>query len=126
MAWIKYNANPTGKQVGDCAVRAVSKATNQLWEDAYSALAIEGLVMSDMPSANRVWGAYLKHNGFKRHMLNDDCPDCYTVDDFCRDHPNGTYILALHGHVIAAQNGNFFDSWDSGGEAILYYFEREE
>jgi len=35
--------------------------------------------MSDMPSANRVWMAYLKKIGFKKYLIPDTCPDCYTV-----------------------------------------------
>lgn len=126
MPWMPYNANPSGKQVGDCTVRAICKATDQPWEDTYSGMALQGLLMFDMPSANHVWGAYLKRKGFRRRMIPDECPDCYTVEDFCRDHPNGTYILALHGHVIAVKDGYYYDSWDSGNETPLYYYEREE
>lgn len=32
--WIEYNPNPTGRNVDDCAVRAVSKALNTDWETA--------------------------------------------------------------------------------------------
>lgn len=126
MGWNKYNANPKGKQVGDCTVRAISKATEQSWEDAYSGIALQGFLLADMPSANNVWGAYLKRKGFRRHMIPDSCPDCYTVEDFCRDHPIGTFIVALHGHVIAVKDGDYYDTWQSGNETPLYYFEREE
>lgn len=124
--WIEWNPNPSGKRVGDCTVRAVAKGTGESWEQAYSGMALEGFLLADMPSANNVWGAYLKRKGFKRYMIPDTCPDCYTVKDFCEDHPNGMYILALHGHVIAVNDGDYFDSWDSGNEAPLYYFKKEE
>ena len=126
MGWKQYNANPNGKQVGDCTVRAISKATEQPWEDAYSGIALQGFLLADMPSANNVWGAYLKRKGFRRRMIPDSCPDCYTVEDFCRDHPIGTFIVALHGHVIAVKDGDYYDTWQSGNETPLYYFEREE
>lgn len=126
MAWIVYNANPIGRQVGDCTVRAISKVTNQDWEQAYSGMALEGFVMADMPSANHVWGAYLKRHGFTRHIIPDTCPDCYTVNDFCRDHPHGMFLLALSGHVVAVQDGDFYDTWDSGNEIPIYYWERKE
>ena len=73
-----YNPNPHGKRVGDCAVRALSKALNQDWDKTYLWLCIYGFMMSDMPSANAVWGAYLKSRGFKRNIIPDTCPDCYT------------------------------------------------
>ena len=121
-----YNPNPMKKQIGDCTVRAISKALNQDWESTYSGLALEGFWLCDMPSANHVFGAYLKRKGFKRYVIPDECPDCYTVKDFCRDHPVGTFILAIHGHVVAVEDGRYYDGWDSGDEIPIYYWKRKE
>lgn len=126
MPWIPFNANPTGRLVGDCTIRAISKATEKPWEDTYSEIAVQGLMMRDMPSANAVWGAYLRSQGFKRHIIPNTCPDCYTLNDFCEDHPEGMYIVALQNHVVAVNDGNYFDTWDSGEEMPLYYFSKEE
>lgn len=126
MAYIPFNPNPKGMVTGDCAVRAVSKATNQPWENAYTALFVEGYKKGDLPNANHVWGAYLKSKGFKRAMIPDTCPDCYTVRDFARDHPQGMYVLALDSHVVAVNDGDWFDSWDSGNEVPLYYWYKED
>ena len=30
-----YNANPYGRHVSDCSVRAISLATEQSWEETY-------------------------------------------------------------------------------------------
>lgn len=57
--WVRYNANPDGRNVGDCTIRALSLALGQSWEQTYVELALEGFMMGDMPSANHVWGAYL-------------------------------------------------------------------
>ena len=35
MAYIPYNPNPVARRVGDCAVRAVSKALGVDWEQAF-------------------------------------------------------------------------------------------
>lgn len=126
MSWIPYNVNPAGRNVGDCTVRAISKATKQEWEDTYSGIAVQGLMMYDMPSANSVWSAYLKSKGFERYMIPNTCPDCYTVKDFCKDHPKGTYVVALGTHVVAVEDGNYYDTWDSGEEIPIYYFEKGE
>lgn len=86
-------------------------------------------MMSDMPSANRVWREYLKDNGFKKYLIPETCPDCYTVTDFCRDHQQGIYILGIDGnkggHVVTVVDGNYYDTWDSGQE-IPYFFWRKE
>lgn len=124
--WVRYNANPDGRNVGDCTIRALSLALGQSWEQTYVELALEGFAMWDMPSANHVWGAYLRREGFRRRVLPDTCPDCYTVADFARDHPSGTYLLALDGHVVCLIDGNWYDTWDSGGKIPLYYWTRKD
>lgn len=123
--WVNYNPNPARTRVGDCAIRAVARATEQDWQSAYSALAVKGYEMSDLPSANNVWGAYLREKGFRREIVPNTCPDCYTVRDFCADHPRGVFVLALDGHVVTVVDGDHFDTWDSGGETVLYYWYKE-
>ena len=80
--FVFFNPNPDAKRVGDCTVRAIAKAMNTVWDKTYLALCVEGLRVHDMPSANSVWGSYLKANGFKQHALPDTCPECYTVAAF--------------------------------------------
>lgn len=123
---VSYNPNPQANRVGDCVVRAISRLTNQDWEKTYIDLCVEGLCMCDMPSANNVWGRYLKSKGYKRHIIPAEQCDCYTVKDFCADHPQGLYMLALNGHVIACENGDYYDTWDSGNEIPIYYWQKEE
>ena len=48
----------------------------------------------------------------------------YTVEDFCIDHPHGVYVLGCDGHVLTVVDGLYYDSWDSGGEVPIYYWER--
>lgn len=124
--FIKYNPNPINNRVGDCTVRAISKILCQDWDDTYISLCIEGLMMCDMPSANSVWGAYLRSKGFHRMIIPDDIQDFYTVNEFCEDHPKGDFILALEGHVIAVSDGKFYDTWDSSNEIPLYYWIKKE
>ena len=122
--YIFYNPNPKGSNIGDCVIRALTKACDMTWDDVYLDLMLLGFVMKDMPSANHVWGTYLMHNGFQRFALPNTCPDCYSVSDFCNDHPKGTYVLATGSHVIAIIDGNYYDSWDSGREVPAYLFAK--
>ena len=122
--YIYRNPNPMGKSVGDCVVRAISIAFNIPWKDVYIDLTDEGFAKCDMPSSNDVWSSYLINNGFQRKIIPDTCPDCYTIRDFCYDHPRGLYIVATGSHVVAVIDGDYYDSWDSGNEVPIYYFER--
>lgn len=125
MGFVAFNSNPMNKRVGDCVIRAISFVTDRTWDDTYLELLTKGYVMKDMPSSNNVWTAYLKDLGFKRHIIPDTCPECYRVKDFVNAHKKGTYILATGTHVIAVKDGNFYDTWDSGDEIPIYYFEKE-
>ena len=120
--WIRYNPNPYRLAVGDCTVRAICAATNGSWDDVHKALCELAREMGDMPSADRVWWELLRQIGFTRQKLMDTCPDCYTVKDFCRDHPSGIYVLGPHEHAVTVINGDYFDSWDSGDTIPTYYF----
>lgn len=120
MAFIRFNNNPTGRTVGDCAVRAVSLALNTDWESAYLMIARNGFAMGDMPSSDSVWGAVLRQNGFYRKSISNSCPDCYTAQDFCKDNPRGVFVLGFGGHVATVIDGDLYDSWDSSQCVPVY------
>lgn len=124
--WIQYNANPVAKRGSDCTVRAISKVLGKSWEEVYLDLCVYGLMEHDMPSSNAVWGEYLRDQGYIRNIVPNTCPKCYTVERFADEHKTGSYILALHGHVVGCINGCFFDTWDSSDEVVLYYWQKGE
>jgi len=124
--WRMYNPSPVGRNVGDCAVRAIAKALGTDWETAYALIALNGYLMGDMPSSNGVWGAVLRQNGFSRYAVPDSCPDCYTLADFAEDHPEGVYVVGTGSHVATIQDGIIWDSWDSSQEIPQYYWHKEE
>lgn len=124
--WRKYNPNPVGRSVGDCAVRAVAAALGVDWETAYAMIARDGFLMGDMPSSNGVWGAVLRQNGFSRKALPNTCPDCYTIGQFAEDHPDGVYVVGTGNHVAAVINGEILDAWDSSDEVPVYYWQKED
>jgi hypothetical protein len=48
------------------------------------------------------------------------------VRDFARDHPRGTYLLGLDGHVVTVIDGDWLDVWDSGDETVLFVWSRKD
>lgn len=120
--WTEWNPNPSGRRVGDCAIRAVAKALDISWEKAYAMITANGFAMNDMPSSNSVWGSVLRQHGFYREVIPTSCPDCYTAEDFANDHPDGTYVLGFGNHVATVVDGIIYDSWDSRNEIPQYYW----
>ena len=124
--WQYTNLNPKGKSVGDCTIRAIGIATDKGWMETYLDLCLFGVLMADMPSANAVTTSYLKNKGFLRRPIPDDCPDCYTIEDFCKDHPNGTFVIGTGNHLTTIIDGTLWDSWDSRNETPVYQYDKME
>lgn len=120
----QFNANPKGARKDDCVVRALSVVLKLSWEKIYLDLAIMGYILCNMPSTMEVWGEYLTEKGFSRFAIPNQCPNCYTIRDFCREHPFGKYILVTGSHVVAVVDGDYYDSWGSGDEVPVMFWER--
>lgn len=125
--FVMFNPNPNNKKrVGDCVIRAISKALEMSWEDAYIQLCIQGYIVGDLPSSNHTWDVFLKAKGFVKDVVPNDCPGCYTIEDFCKDHPQGTYVLGTGSHAVAVIDGDYYDTWDSGNESPIYFYYKGE
>lgn len=124
--WIKYNANPVANRVEDCAIRAVAVALDVSWEYAFDLIAKNAKEMGNVMHSNAVFGSVLRQHGFKRFIVPNSCPDCYTLIDFCMDNPEGVYVVGLDSHVVAVIDGNYIDTWDSGNEIPIYYWKEME
>lgn len=119
--YVFYNPSPQGKRVGDCVIRAISKALDQSWDTTYTGIVLKGFEMADMPSGNHVWGQYLKDHGFTRELV----PDGLTVAEFAARYPHGTYVLAISGHVVCVKDGDYYDTWQSGDEVPIYAWSKK-
>lgn len=122
MSYIFYNPNPIANNTLDCSTRAISKALGLSWDDAHILIFISSLNMGDVMSADSVWGSVLRKNGFYREIIPNTCPDCYTAEDFCADHPVGTFVLGFGNHVATVVDGDLYDSWDSSHLIPIYYW----
>lgn len=125
MSYQFYNPNPNGKFVKDCVIRAISYVLRETWDRIFIELSMQAFMAKDRLDADAVWGSYLYSKGFKQHLVYDICPDCYTVRDFCIQHPKGLFVLSTGDHVVAVENGKYYDSWDSGSEHPIYYWRKE-
>lgn len=126
LMWKYYLNNPCGRVVGDCAVRALSVALDMTWQEAFLKLATAAYGMCDMPSSNSVIWAVLRQNGFEAFNIPGNMIGHFTVRGFCEANPTGTYVMFTSGHVVAAKDGTFFDSWDSGSETVLFVWYRRD
>lgn len=120
------NLNPIGKAHNDCLVRAIALIMEMPWEKALMDLTQYGMLIYSMPNDDDTATLYLKEKGFVRRSLPTDCPVCFSIKDFCRDHPTGEYIVLTSNHAVPVIDGFYYDAFDSGNEIVMYYWERRE
>lgn len=126
MSYIYYNANPDGKHVQDCVIRAIATVMGLTWEAVSADLSMMQLQIHDLQNSDAVWGEYLYQNGFIKGILPHSCPNCVTVKEFCQIFPRGRYVVATGSHVIAVIDGNYYDTSDTGNEVLIYYWRGSE
>ena len=124
MGYIQLNENPHGILVDDCVIRAIATATGRSWDDVYLDLMIEGYEHKNWGNFNTIWWNYLIKKGYKRFLIPDTCPMCYTLKDFVKDHPHGVYIVGDGRHTVAVVNSYYMDTFNSGNMSVLYYFTK--
>ena len=106
------NMNPKGNDVDDCTVRAISVAEGISWDEAYDKLSNSarrlGLMMSSVPAIDY----YLD----KRYIRIDT--DVDTVGEFIKEHPRGTYLITMPGHITVLKNGVNYDTFNCGNRKL--------
>lgn len=89
-------------------------------------LGARGFNEYDMPSSDAIWGNVLRKFGFRREVVPNECPDCYSAEDFAWDHPEGIYVLGFGGHVATVVDGKLYDAWNSENEIPQFYWHEED
>lgn len=127
--YVYYQPNELDKQdrYGDCTIRALSKAFDCSWKEAFEkqvpyCLKYQVTSAFDCP-ANQA-KIILKELGFEYHPIKlfkgSKRP---TVSSFAREHTTGRYILNVARHVVAVVDGKYYDTWDSGNKCLYGYYE---
>ena len=110
-----YNANPKGRNVNDCTVRAISLATGRTWDETYRELSHFAQIQAIMPDDVIYIDEYLAN----RFPVVCDCEGLeITVEEFVRNHPLGIYLITMAGHITCSINGIVYDTFDPSSRFI--------
>lgn len=113
---------------GDCTIRALSKALNCTWLEAFDAqipICRREQVSNIFSAPARVRKKLLTELGFSyTGISNKRGSKRPTVASFAEEHKTGTYILNVANHVVACVDGKYYDTWDCGWCSLYGYFEK--
>ena len=122
------NSKDLKDRYGDCTIRALSKAMNCTWVEAFDMMipiCREAQVSNifDAPAETR--NPLIESLGFKYiGISNKRGAKRPTVSEFAKDHPTGRYICNVANHEVAVADGKYYDTWDSGNRYLYGYFEK--
>lgn len=119
-----YNANPKKKEVGDCVVRAVCKATGKEWDEVFKELFDIAMDLKVMPNDKEAYTKYLEEIGFKYNKVsNKKGSKRPRVHEIAKTTKNTEEIIVCNvaNHLVTVSEGVYWDTWDSG-ECCLYGF----
>jgi hypothetical protein len=105
-----HNANPRGRRVNDCTVRAISLATGRTWDATYEELTRFAQAQAIMPDEVNYIDEYLGRN-FER-VFCSNCRNKKTVGQITKKLPRGIYLITMNGHITCCINGVIYDTFD--------------
>lgn len=111
-----YNANPLGRNVNDCTVRAISLATNSDWDSTYDRLSEFAQTQGIMPSDVNYIDEFLNDNYDK--IYSNRYSNRITVEEFLQKHPYGIYLITMNGHITCAINGCIYDTFNPAKRVV--------
>lgn len=108
--YIYYNANPLGRKVNDCTVRAISLATGKSWDYTYSELSNFAQAQAIMADDVTYIDDYLARRYTK--VYDNDYNNRITLEEFTHYFPHGIYLITMSGHITCCIDGNIYDTFD--------------
>lgn len=113
---------------GDCTIRALSKALDCSWLEAFD-LTIpfcreyQCSNIFNLPS--QIESEIMAKLGFDyTGVSNKSGTKRPTVKSFALSHKMGTYILNVANHEVACVDGIYYDTWDCGNKSLYGYYTK--
>ena len=113
---------------GDCTIRALSKALNYTWLEAYDIVQpFEREQQCPFPCLTLdLYKEFYKRIGFKYNSIKvPKGSKRPTVKSFAKKNKKGTYICRVANHFVTIVDGNWYDTWDCGHCSLYGYYTKE-
>lgn len=106
--FIYFNDNPDGTKTDDCVTRAIAFTTGI----PYTKIRQKLLYISKLYDCPRLCVDCYKH--LIEDVIGATRINCkgLTVGEFANEHPYGTYIVRINGHVTCIIDNAIYDIWD--------------
>ena len=122
-----HNANPKGKNAGDCVYRAVSVGLGQGYAETLKEMVDVALNVGYAPNDTQTIKKYLESKGWTTYKEPRDYNNKKILaKTFCSLHPKGTYIALVGSHHCSLIiDGKVWDTWDCSKRPIHTYWRKD-
>lgn len=117
MSYRFYNANALGKFHNDCSIRAISLAEGKTWDETYRELSRiaqnNGIILDDVNFIDPLLDS----------RYDRICPREKYVGEFAEEHPEGTFLITMKGHITCCIDGVIYDTFDCRNRVVWCAWE---
>ena len=130
----RKDGTPMGHHKGDCTTRALCKALDLSWKEAFKLQCEKGMELCDETDASEVTEKILLENGFKKGKINMDVVrkthrrptvrmlaneiGSSTTDEF----GDANVVYSCTHHLVAGKADTIYDVFDSGDEVVWSFW----
>ena len=126
-AYYQPNAKDIKDKMGDCQIRALSKALDLTWLQTFDLIMpiCREVQAPDIFCCDlKVVKELMSRLGFEYTGISTKKgTDRPTVREFAIKHKKGAYVCSLAGHVVAVVDGMYYDTWDCGNKSLYGFYE---
>jgi len=140
MTYEYYNPNPKARvrkdgtpmkwHKGDCTTRALCKALDLSWMEAFKLQCEKAMEVCDATDAKEVYEAILADNGFvkgvisKEYIKHNHCRPTVSklIDDLFENKGKIKVVINCTHHLVAAEGDTLYDTWDSSNETVWSFW----
>lgn len=119
------NSKDIKDKYGDCVIRALSKAMDKTWLEVFDILVMNGRELQSMLGQKTVYTKVLSEYGFKYYGISNKKG---TKRPTVKQHAamsTAPCVMVAANHLVACQDGKFYDTWDSGEKSLYGYWVKE-
>ena len=113
-------------EVGDCSIRAFTKAMNKSWLEVFDELVPYARKHQCLVNQKPAYEEYLFDMGWV-YRSTGRISKSYTVDVFAMQRPKGTFIVYVKSgfrtHLVCVKDGIYYDTWDCGDQCVYGFYE---
>lgn len=105
--FIEYNANPYGKNIDDCMIRAITRATGKDYMEVFDGLCEVADSKGWEIDETRTGWLYLTSNEWECCEVEGR----WTVNQYSKSITDPRLVI-VNGHMTYCEGGNVFDTWN--------------